>query len=112
LYVPSSPGNKQSPWISKRSTNVKASRGNDIFLKDHKWRKCRNAFIAANPLCVQCLKKGKTTAGKEVDHINPRIPNTFNPSYYDWNGLQTLCSHHHAIKSNGERKHISGGRGV
>ena len=110
--MPSSPKNKLSPWISNTPINVKSSRGNDSFFKDQRWRKCRNAFINANPLCAHCLKEGKTTPGKEVDHINPRKPNTFNPSYYDWNGLQTLCSHHHAIKSNGERKHISGGRGV
>ncbi len=38
---------------------------------DSRWRKFREAFLAANPLCVICAKVGVTSAATVVDHIEP-----------------------------------------
>ena len=36
-----------------------------------RWRKIRNRYICANPLCEQCLKHDVMTAAGEVHHIKP-----------------------------------------
>jgi 5-methylcytosine-specific restriction protein A len=77
---------------------------------DYKWVKLRNWFIKRNPLCVDCLKIGITTAwttavikGKlkrvsnEVDHIIPHKGNLRLKT--DPNNLQTLCKSHHSRKT-------------
>jgi Restriction endonuclease len=65
------------------------------------WRKVRQFVIQrANGLCEQCLKEGRTEAGKEVDHII-ELTDT---NKHDWNiaynpdNLQFLCSMCHNIK--------------
>ena len=35
------------------------------------WRKIRNRYIEAHPLCEECLKHDKLTPSKEVHHILP-----------------------------------------
>ena len=35
------------------------------------WRKIRNRYAAAHPLCEQCLKEGRMTPMTEVHHILP-----------------------------------------
>jgi 5-methylcytosine-specific restriction protein A len=35
------------------------------------WRKARERFLAAHPLCEECRKRGQTTPATEVHHILP-----------------------------------------
>ena len=35
------------------------------------WKRIRDRYIAANPLCEQCKKNGKLTPAEEVHHIKP-----------------------------------------
>lgn len=35
------------------------------------WKRIRDRFIAAHPLCEACKKRGKLTAAQEVHHILP-----------------------------------------
>ena len=35
------------------------------------WRKIRNRYAEAHPLCEQCLKEGRMTPMEEVHHIIP-----------------------------------------
>lgn len=35
------------------------------------WRKIRNRYIKAHPLCEECLKQGLYTPAQEVHHILP-----------------------------------------
>ncbi len=35
------------------------------------WRKIRNNYINAHPLCEQCLKDGRYTKAEEVHHVLP-----------------------------------------
>lgn len=64
---------------------------------DRRWYRLRNQFIAENPLCKECMKKGIVKAADEVDHIIPikvaphlRLVKT---------NLQSLCKSCHAIKT-------------
>ncbi|MGI6256622.1 MAG: HNH endonuclease [Anaerovoracaceae bacterium] len=35
------------------------------------WKRIRDRYINAHPLCEQCLKEGRYTKAEEVHHINP-----------------------------------------
>ena len=35
------------------------------------WKKIRDHYVQAHPLCEQCLKQGRTTPTEEVHHIIP-----------------------------------------
>jgi 5-methylcytosine-specific restriction protein A len=54
-------------------------------------------FIATHPLCVECLKEGRTEAAVVVDHI---VPHRGDPKLLrDWSNLQSLCRRHHNEKT-------------
>jgi 5-methylcytosine-specific restriction protein A len=63
------------------------------------WRKCRAAFLAENPLCAHCLKKGRTTPSFIADHIIP-LKQDFNDPF-NWANLQALCRSCHNTKTFG-----------
>jgi 5-methylcytosine-specific restriction protein A len=48
-----------------------------------------------------CLDKGRTTAGKYVDHITPIRQGG---DKFDYSNLQTLCTSCHASKSSKDGK--------
>ena len=95
-------------WQPKLIPQVRRVR--NPFYQSKEWRKCRNQYIKQNPICEECDREGKTTPGKEVDHIQ-RINSadaydTHGGRYgepLDWDNLQTLCTRHHAQKSAKER---------
>ena len=62
---------------------------------DHAWRKIRNRFIAAHPLCVHCQDHGRVTPATEVDHI---IPLKHGGTHAE-NNLQALCKPCHSAKT-------------
>ena len=53
--------------------------------------------LAANPLCVECSKEGRTVAATEVDHI---VPHRGDKELF-WNpdNWQSLCKSHHSQKT-------------
>lgn len=58
---------------------------------DRRWRKIREAYISAHPLCEICAKNGKTIAAEEVHHIKPlKWGGT-----HDFNNLMSLCQSCH-----------------
>ena len=61
----------------------------------------RRRWLQAHPLCVECEKEGRVTAGTVVDHITPLWKG--GPDSYEANG-QTLCTAHHDEKTAGEAK--------
>jgi 5-methylcytosine-specific restriction protein A len=61
------------------------------------WRKCRLAFLQANPLCAHCLKEGKTAAAVIADHIIPLKQDRSDP--FNWENLQPLCKPCHNRKT-------------
>ena len=62
---------------------------------EKRWRRIRNAVLAAEPLCPHCCSRvGRVTAAVSVDHIVPLPEGDHDPQ-----NLQPLCSRCHAIKT-------------
>lgn len=71
------------------------------------WDKARNGFLAKHPLCVECLKHGRTTAftvdrngrawPNEVDHIVPHKGDQ--ELFWEPENWQTLCKRCHSSKT-------------
>ena len=57
-----------------------------------RWRTIRNLYIAAHPLCEQCLAAGRCVRAEEVHHV---VPVAEGGSHADSN-LQALCRSCHA----------------
>ena len=67
------------------------------------WQKARKRFLAAHPLCVECLKEGRYVKATDVDHIiahrgDQRL-------FWDESNWQPLCHSHHSIKTDREDLH-------
>jgi 5-methylcytosine-specific restriction enzyme A len=62
-----------------------------------KWRKARLGYLKKHPLCVQCECEGKLTPATVVDHIIPHKGDK--QLFWDKNNWQSLCAHHHSIKT-------------
>ena len=56
------------------------------------WKRIRDKYIAAHPLCAQCKKAGKLTPTAEVHHIVPLTRGGTNA----WENLMSLCSSCHS----------------
>ncbi len=61
--------------------------------KDHnkkygrEWRRIRNQYATAHPLCEECLKQGRLTPMEEVHHKLPVNRGGTN----DWDNLESVC---------------------
>jgi 5-methylcytosine-specific restriction endonuclease McrA len=55
----------------------------------------RKRWLDLHPLCVECEKEGKTTAGTVPDHVVALV----NGGPDTEENLQTLCDEHHRIKT-------------
>jgi len=102
------------PWTSKpQQYNKMPGQGRfhiNRFYKSPEWKRSRLAHLVENRLCVTCTAEGKVNTGNICDHIKPINPvdayDTHGGKYgepLDSSNLQTLCEHHHAIKSGKER---------
>ena len=85
------------PWLPKREAFGTVNRNNKKFYDSAEWKKLRNAFRAANPLCVNVEDCGN--AMYFVDHI---IPINSGGAALDWANLQSLCVSCNAKKTNGD----------
>lgn len=56
------------------------------------WKRTRDRYITAHPLCEQCEKKGRITLAEEVHHINPLSHGGTN----DESNLMSLCTPCHS----------------
>ena len=67
------------------------------------WRRIRNRYIAAHPLCEQCSRDGRLIPAQEVHHIKPLADG----GTHDVDNLTALCSSCHSRITLGEnnRKH-------
>lgn len=64
---------------------------------DEAWRRCRNAFLAANPLCKDCLDRGRYRAAEEVHHV---VKVRDDPSRrLDGDNLMALCKPCHSART-------------
>ena len=67
---------------------------------DSRWRKARKRFLAAHPLCVECMKEGRYVKATDVDHIVPHRGNQ--QIFWDESNWQPLCHRHHSMKTRRE----------
>lgn len=66
------------------------------FYNGQRWQDTRLAYLAANPLCEDCLKTGKVVPGKAVHHIIERVDAP--ELAYDWDNLESTCNACHNKK--------------
>lgn len=75
------------------------------------WRKARESYLIANPLCVFCLARRLVVPATVVDHI---IPHEGDQALFwdesNWQSLCKLC--HDSDKQRMDRATREGGRGV
>ena len=64
---------------------------------DTRWKKARAVFLNEYPLCVECMKQGRTTPADTVDHIIPCKGNT--AEFWNQSNWQPLCRSCHSIKT-------------
>lgn len=69
---------------------------------DNQWQRLRDMHLSENPLCEHCLQEDETvTVAVDVDHVEPI---TVAPHRrLDPTNLQSLCRHHHNLKTASER---------
>ena len=82
-------------------TSHRQGKNNRTFYQSHRWHEYSRQYRKKHPLCVQCLKEGKTVRSAAVDHILPieQGGDMWNPANH-----QALCIKHHSIKTKEERK--------
>jgi len=56
------------------------------------WKRIRDRYITAHPLCEQCQKDGRITPAEEVHHIKPLSQGGTN----DVDNLMSLCTSCHS----------------
>jgi len=81
----------------ERARGTAASRG-----YGHKWRRAREAYLLANPLCVEHLAKGSSVAATVVDHVVAhKGDRTLFWSQRNWQALCKTCHDTKTAKSDG-----------
>jgi len=71
---------------------------NKAKIYDNDWRKFRNAYIKAHPLCAHCLAQGLVVAAREVDHIIP-LTGRNDQTRLSASAVQSLCRECHSKKT-------------
>ena len=61
------------------------------------WQRVSKQFLAAHPLCVQCLAEGRYVKATAVDHIVPHRGD--GNLFWDRSNWQPLCKAHHDKKT-------------
>lgn len=90
------------PWLKEENHRHNHRNGDRSFYQSKTWKAIRDAFLSANPYCVECEKEGKKVKATVADHKTQRI----NSGSDDFSNLQGLCSSHHNAKSARERNQM------
>jgi len=65
----------------------------------YEWTKRRaSVLLRDNYLCQPCLRQGRPTAAREVDHITPKAQDGSD----DFDNLQAICTDCHKAKTKAE----------
>ncbi len=64
------------------------------------WRGARKRYLAAHPMCVECMKEGRCVKATDIDHIIPHRGDM--KLFWDESNWQPLCHRHHSIKTRRE----------
>lgn len=65
-----------------------------------RWRRYRAGYLARNPLCVHCDRRGVVSPATQVDHIRRTWPQ--DPNFYNALNHQALCARCHTRKTTAE----------
>lgn len=68
-----------------------------------RWRKASKQFLAAHPLCEECLRHGRYTKSEVVDHIVPHRGSF--QLFWDRRNWQALCKSCHDKKTAKEERY-------
>lgn len=63
----------------------------------YRWQQARAGWLRSHPLCVHCDDEGRVRAATDVDHIVPHKGDM--QIFWDNTNWQSLCAHHHGIKT-------------
>lgn len=66
------------------------------FYSSTRWLNFRKRYLTRNPLCVDCLKKGRETLANHVHHVKPRKPHP--DLAFAESNLEALCQPCHNAK--------------
>jgi 5-methylcytosine-specific restriction protein A len=71
---------------TRKASSVERSRDPLTRYNDAPWRRLRQAWLNAHPLCVTCEAEGRVTVAQVVDDPSRRL---------DWSNLRSLCKSCH-----------------
>jgi 5-methylcytosine-specific restriction protein A len=87
--------------VKKKSFIVQRNDDDVKVYNSRKWRKVAKNHLKENPLCVECLKLGRSREAKVCDHVKPI---RLGGSIWGKENHQGLCIKHHNRKSGGEAR--------
>lgn len=87
------------PPKPEREAQGRRLHANTAFYQSQPWRRVRKRYLASHPLCAECVKQGRITAARVVDHI---VPINQGGARFDSKNLQGLCDSCHNKKSGRE----------
>lgn len=103
------------PYINKPPKKAKSTQHNQTDMRKLRqdaynqtaWRKLRETYLKRNPLCEECIQKGKVTPASSVHHKkSPFSKGEVNQSLFlDYNNLESICHECHAEIHNKEQGH-------
>ena len=94
------------PYLNLNTKKKKSTTHNDTDMRKLRqkayqsadWRKARESYMHSNPLCEECLKKGKVTPATSVHHIKSPFKNGEVNRFLllDNENLMSVCHECHA----------------
>lgn len=84
-----------TPGSWRSSDMTSADRG-----YDYRWRKARERYLRAHPLCVYCQRQGVVTAATVVDHKTPHRGDK--SLFWSEDNWQSLCVNCHSSAKQAE----------
>ena len=72
---------------ARASGSYSRERSDDLY-HSARWTRVSRAWRASHPLCANCRRQGRVTAGEVTDHI---VPWPVCGDFFDDNNFQTLC---------------------
>ena len=68
-----------------------------------RWQRFRKRFLAAHPLCEECMKQGRYTKATDIDHIKAHRGDP--ELFWDLENMMALCHSCHSKKTAREDLH-------
>lgn len=99
---------QRKPKSKSQTTPTEIRKLRQEFYQSKLWKATRLAHLKEFPLCDECLKKGKVTAGEHVHH--KRSP--FKDGKINWtlglddDNLETICATCHGLEHAKEKGYV------